>query len=156
MADQTDRLLGHVCRILADHTAAHLDDRELLERFRSQRDEAAFEALVQRHGPMVLRLCRRLLPDARDAEDVFQATFLLLIVKPNAIRKQESVASWLYGVACRLAANTRCKNARRAVHERAAADHASHSQSNDNPAWQELCLAVDEEVQRCRSIYAAR
>src|SRR5437899_9984777 len=78
-------------------------DRELLERFRAQREEAAFVALLQRHGPMVLHVCRRIQGNEHDAEDAFQATFLLLARKAGSIRKPESIASWLHGVAHRLA-----------------------------------------------------
>ena len=79
-------------------------DAELAERFARHRDEAAFEALLKRHGPMVLRLCRRLLRCEHDAEDVFQATFLVFARKAGALRKGASVGPWLFGVASRLAA----------------------------------------------------
>ena len=88
-------------------TASGLSDRQLLERFASRRDasaEAAFEALVLRHGPMVLRVCRNVLGDCTDAQDAFQATFLVLVKRSGSIRRLESVGSWLYGVACRVAA----------------------------------------------------
>src|SRR5439155_26525968 len=78
-------------------------DARLLRRFVRHRDEAAFVALVERHGPMVLGLCRRILRDEHEAEDAFQATFLVLSRKAAAIRKPGSLASWLYGVAARIA-----------------------------------------------------
>ena len=84
-----------------------LSDRQLLERFAGRRDassEAAFEVLVLRHGPMVLRVCRNVLGDSTDAEDAFQATFLVLVRRCGSIRRLESLGSWLYGVACRVAA----------------------------------------------------
>jgi RNA polymerase sigma factor (sigma-70 family) len=74
-----------------------------VERFVSQRDEVAFAALLERHGPMVLGVCRRILHDGHRAEDAFQATFLVLVRKVSSIRKQQSIASWLHGVALRLA-----------------------------------------------------
>src|ERR1700720_2053877 len=77
------------------------DDTRLLERFTRERDEAAFERLVLLHGPMVLGLCRRLLRHEQDAEDAFQAAFLTLARKASAIGKKDSLASWLYKVACR-------------------------------------------------------
>ena len=90
----------------------------------SRRDasaEAAFEVLVLRHGPMVLRVCRNLLRDPNDAQDAFQATFLVLVRRSGSIRKLESVGGWLYGVACRVAARARVESARRrAAEERAA------------------------------------
>src|SRR5207244_4856281 len=79
-------------------------DRELLARFRSGRDEQAFAALVQRHGPMVLCVCRRFTLHEEDAEDCFQATFLALSQKAASLRRLDSLASWLYGVAFRISA----------------------------------------------------
>src|SRR5499425_505496 len=78
---------------------AGVPDGELLERFATRRDEAAFAALVWRHGPMVLATCRRVLRHAQDAEDAFQATFLTLARKAASVRKREAVGSWLYKVA---------------------------------------------------------
>src|SRR5262245_17557147 len=90
-------------------------DGHLLERFVTQRDEAAFEALLSRHGPMVLGVCRRLLRDPQDAEDAFQATFLVLCCKAGSIGKREAVASWLHKVAWRIALRVRADAARRPV-----------------------------------------
>lgn len=89
--------------MLADAALLELADQDLLNRFARTRDEEAFAALVERHGPMVLGVCRRVLQDECDAEDAFQATFLVLARKANGIRKREAVGSWLYGVAYRVA-----------------------------------------------------
>src|SRR5258705_2544705 len=78
-------------------------DGQLLERYVVQRDEVAFEALVRRHGPMVLGVCRRLLANASDADDAFQATFLVLVRKAESVRPREKVGGLLYGVAYRAA-----------------------------------------------------
>ena len=97
-------------------TASGLSDRQLLERFASRRDasaEAAFEVLVLRHGPMVLRVCRNVLGDSADAQDAFQATFLVLVRRRGSIRGMDSIGGWLYGVACRVAARARVEAARR-------------------------------------------
>src|SRR5438105_4685470 len=105
--DRTALVLDHLRKLAALGAAARGTDGELLERFRARGDETAFEALLARHGPMVWRLCRRLLADWHDAEDVFQATFLVLAHKAGAVRKRDSVGSWLYGVAGRLAGKLR-------------------------------------------------
>jgi RNA polymerase sigma-70 factor (ECF subfamily) len=99
-------------------TLAEASNRQLLECFLARREEAAFAALLQRHGPMVLHVCRRTGRNAEDAEDAFQATFLLLARKAGSIRKRESVASWLHGVARRVARDAQRQAARRQAHER--------------------------------------
>jgi RNA polymerase sigma factor (sigma-70 family) len=93
-------------------------DRALLEQFISERSEAAFEAVMQRHGPMVLGLCRGILRDIHEAEDAFQATFLVLARKAGSVRKQESLAAWLHSVACRIALRARARGARRQLQEK--------------------------------------
>ena len=99
-------LLRHL-RGLALPGAGQLPDRELLQRFASDRDGAAFEELVRRHGPMVLRVCRRILREEHDAEDAFQATFLVLARKAAGISAGATVAGWLYRVAYRIALRAR-------------------------------------------------
>ena len=90
-----------------------LSDRQLLGRFVARRDEAAFAALVRRHGPMVLPVCRRVFRHAHDAEDAFQATFLVLAKKAAAVADREAVAGWLHGVAYRAALGARASALRR-------------------------------------------
>ncbi len=112
--------------IFQSGTLAGLTDGQLLERFTARREglgggvesEAAFSILIERHGPMVLRVCRGVLGDAHAAEDAFQATFLVLFRQAGAIRKRESVGPWLHGVAHRVASCARSAAARRRVHER--------------------------------------
>src|SRR5262249_33223374 len=77
------------------------DDAQLLDRFVTTRDEAAFQTLVQRHGPMVWSVCQRVLHHTPDAEDAFQATFLVLLQRAKAIRRRGAIGSWLHGVALR-------------------------------------------------------
>src|SRR5215207_923050 len=110
-------VLGHLRRAIPPG-AGGLTDGQLLGRFVAARDEAAFEALVHRHGPMVLGLCRRVLGHAHDAEDAFQAAFLLLARKAGSVVKRESVGSWLYAVAYRTAREARDANVRRRARER--------------------------------------
>jgi polysaccharide biosynthesis/export protein len=97
-------------------TASGMTDRQLLERFANLHDpssDAAFEVLILRHGPMVLRVCRNMLRDEADFADAFQASFLVLVRRREALRTLESVGGWLYGVACRVAARARVDAARR-------------------------------------------
>ena len=94
-------------------STAGLSDRQLLERFATARDEAAFAALVARHGPMVLGVCRQLLGDHQHAEDAFQAVFLVLARKAGSLREPELLGNWLYGVALRTARRARKRLDRR-------------------------------------------
>ena len=100
-------------RLYRDGTLSGLGDGQLLERYLSHGDEAAFEALVNLHGPMVLGLCRRVLRDPRDIEDAFQATFLILVRKAPTIRDRGLLSNWLYGVAYRVARRARSNTLRR-------------------------------------------
>src|SRR2546428_12127472 len=100
----TQRALSYLLRqFRATNQRRDLNDGELLDRFCAAREEAAFGLLVQRHGPMVLAVCRRILHNLHDAEDAFQATFLVLVRKASSIRKRGSLGSWLHGVARRIA-----------------------------------------------------
>jgi RNA polymerase sigma factor (sigma-70 family) len=112
----SDRVLRQVHRLFNFGAVGTMSDAELLDRFVSRRDEAAeaaFEELVSRHGPMVFRVCRSVLCDAHDAEDASQAVFLVLANRARSIRRHESVASWLFGVAHRVAIRSKRSAARR-------------------------------------------
>ncbi len=114
------RGLRRLEHLLRDGIAGDLSDSDLIERFLSSGDsarEAAFTALVERHGPMVFRVCRQTLLDHHAAQDAVQATFLVLARHAGAIRKRTSVSSWLFGVARRAAARIRMDEARRQHHE---------------------------------------
>src|SRR5262245_5857577 len=124
-----------------------LSDGELLGTFLERRDEAAFEALVRRHGPMVLGVCRRVLHDPHDAEDAFQATFLVLVRKAAAVVPREAVGNWLYGVAYRTALEARRAAARRRTKERQVKD-MPHPPVGPEEAWHELRPLLDEELSR--------
>src|SRR5437868_6192955 len=106
-------VLRHLHRLLGTTPLDEPTDGQLLDRFAAHRDEAAFEELLRRHGPMVLGVCRRLLPELHDADDVFQATFLVFVHKAPSIRKGTALGCWLYGVAYRLALKARAGAARR-------------------------------------------
>src|SRR5262249_32096674 len=100
---QLNTLMRRLRRMVGPREAGGMTDAQLLERFVQGRDEAAFEVLVWRHGTMVLNVCLRMLRREHDAEDAFQATFLALARKAATIGKGESVSSWLYKVAYRVA-----------------------------------------------------
>src|SRR5262249_32981962 len=120
--------------------------------------EAAFAALVARHGPMVLGVCRRVLRDERDVEDAFQATFLVLVRRAGAIRDGDRVGRWLHGVAHRVAMRARAHSARRFVHEQPVADPIERGAgvpASEDAERRELALIVDEEVMRLPSTLQA-
>jgi RNA polymerase sigma factor (sigma-70 family) len=139
-------------RVLAVPSALGLTDAQLLERFVIDRDEAAFEALMCRHGPKVLGVCRRILHHEQDTEDAFQATFLLLVRKAGSIAKGESVGSWLYCAAYRVALRAKKLAARRSVHQRRLADVPAAHYTPDL-VWRDLRPVLDEEVSRLPEKY---
>src|SRR4051794_9115677 len=111
----------HVHTLFNAGAVGGLTDRELLELFKVRRGEAAesaFAAIVERHGPMVHRVCRQVLADPDAAADAFQATFLVLLKKASLLNLTDSLAPWLHGVALRVASCARSARARRQAHER--------------------------------------
>ncbi len=150
--DQLPCVLRHVQRLVGSRLGTRLRDGELLERFTTQHDEAAFAVLVQRHGALVLRVCRRVLHDAHEAEDAFQATFLVLARKAASIRSHTSVAGWLYEVAYHLALRARTRAAKRRLHERRAGGMRKED-SQTRPVGRELGAILDEELGRLPEKY---
>jgi RNA polymerase sigma factor (sigma-70 family) len=137
-------LLRHL-HTLAASQARQRTNGQLLDDFANRRDEAAFTILVARHGPMVLRVCRRVLNHEQDAEDAFQATFLVLARNSRSVRKPEALAAWLRGVAFRTAMKAKRGAARRRTHE-------AHLKSlppkpATSPSWDDVQAVLDEEIQ---------
>src|SRR5262249_19132425 len=136
----------------APEGARDLTDGELLQRFLTNREGAAFTILLQRHGPMVLGVCRRVLGDAHAAEDCFQATFLVLLRRAASLQNRQPLAGWLHGVARRIALRARAQSATRRDRERGAG-HMPRATSLDDLTWQELRCVLDEEVGRLPQKY---
>jgi RNA polymerase sigma factor (sigma-70 family) len=135
-----------------EHAQEEVADRQLLERFVARRDEAAFATLVERHGPMVLAACRRVLRDAHEAEDACQATFLVLARKACSLRQPERLGNWLYGVAIRAARKAQRTAARYCAHAMQGAA-MQPTDSTTDVAWQDLGPVLDGELERLPGKY---
>jgi RNA polymerase sigma factor (sigma-70 family) len=144
------RIIRHLRGAALRQAGGGPDDAHLLERFLGERDEAAFEALVRRHGPMVFGVCRRLLGRRHDAEDAFQATFLVLACKAANVRDHAAVGSWLFAVAYRTAGRARARAARRLAKEREAAVTEAYT---DNQDRDELARLLYLELSRLPEKY---
>jgi RNA polymerase sigma factor (sigma-70 family) len=138
-------ILQFLRRIPVDPRGSTVPDQELLQRFLGGREEAAFAAILHRHGPMVLDVCRGVLANESDVEDAFQATFLLLAHRAASIRQWHTLGSWLHGVAYRTALKARAEAARRR-HEAAAAPRQAGD--GDPVTWAEARQLVHEELGR--------
>jgi RNA polymerase sigma factor (sigma-70 family) len=151
---RSDAVLREIRKLAPTADADGLTDRELLQRFAAERDEGAFAEVVRRHGPMVSGVCRRLLGQREDAEDVFQAAFLVLARKAAVVAWRESVGSYLYTVAYRLALETRTKRYRQKVRDA----HASARPAADpleEITGRELVALLDGELARLPERYRA-
>jgi RNA polymerase sigma factor (sigma-70 family) len=136
--------LHRLTRDMAAEALGELPDQQLIDQFLASRGEAAFEVLVRRHGPMVYRVCCQILQHHQDAEDAFQATFLVLAQRLGTVRKHASLASWLHGVAHRVALKAKVQAAARRRHERQPAP--SHSLPGDPVSWDETLALLDAEL----------
>lgn len=145
-------VLQHLRRLSAVQSPSVTPDGDLLERFLVRRDEAAFAELVRRHGPMVLNVCRGVLHNLHDAEDVFQATFLVLAQKADRVRQREAVGSWLCGVAYHLALKARAAIQRRRRSEERAEERTVADPLLDM-TLRELRQMLLEELQRLPEKY---
>src|SRR5437870_2875823 len=148
MTEVIQRLRGAV--FLRD--GAGLSDSQLLEAYISRREEAALAAVVQRHGPMVWGVCRRVLRNYHDAEDAFQATFLVLVRRAASIASPELLANWLYGVAHQTAMKARATVAKRKVRERQVTEMPEPA-SIKQDLWNDLQPLLDQELSRLPDIY---
>jgi len=150
-------LLRQVHRLFCLGTVGGLTDGQLLDRFatgRGEDSEAAFEELIHRHGPMVLRVCRGMVGDPLSAEDAFQATFLVLAQRARSIRRRDSVSSWLFGVARRVAAQSRLCAARRRSGERLVAEqtHEAYLPAERGDEREALLEEIERLPDRLRGV----
>jgi RNA polymerase sigma factor (sigma-70 family) len=142
-------VLRHLRKAALLQAGDRLTDGQLLDAFVTHRDEGAFEALVRRHGPMVLGVARRVVGNAEDADDIFQATFLVLVKKAASVRPRETLGNWLYGVAYRTALKVRSTAARRLAKERLMA----RPQAPEEETSEELLRLLDKELSRLPDKY---
>jgi RNA polymerase sigma factor (sigma-70 family) len=153
-SEHAGAMLRHLQRLVETETQRGWSDGQLLQRFAIHREEEAFAALVRRHGRLVWGVCRHILRHEHDAEDAFQATFLVLARRAAAIRKFESIGSWLHGVAYRIAVRAKQTAAKRQRREQLAAVPEGTGATPDL-AWRELQALLDEEVARLPEKYRA-
>jgi RNA polymerase sigma factor (sigma-70 family) len=145
-------LMGRLQQLILPPNGALLTDGQLLKRYCSRQDGAAFEALVRRHGPMVFSVCRRVCRQQQDAEDAFQASFLVLARKAKSIRPAEAVGNWLHGVAYRTALRARATAARRVAREKQV-KNVPHPTIENTAAENELEALLDQELSRLANKY---
>jgi RNA polymerase sigma factor (sigma-70 family) len=143
---QLGQAIGYLRRVIGG-PGSDATDLQLLQCYAATKQDEAFTTLVRRHGAMVLGVCRRVLGNNCDADDAFQATFLVLARKAGSVPWRESIGNWLYGVAYRIASKQRGERARRSGHERAAGARRSEA-TTENPAALELQQVLDEELAR--------
>jgi RNA polymerase sigma factor (sigma-70 family) len=148
-------LLRYLRRVAAPADSRAVTDSQLLERFVTAGDQDAFELLARRHAPMILGVCRRVLGDAHDAEDAFQATFLVLAKKAASAARHRSLGGWLYTVAQRVALRARARRAARATHEQPLKEPppTGAPDPTGEAAWRDVRRVIDEEVSRLPEKY---
>jgi RNA polymerase sigma factor (sigma-70 family) len=142
---QMDTVIRHLRRAVWRQDGACRTDGQLLASFIDQKDEAAFEAVVRRHGPMVFGVCRRVVGNHHDAEDAFQATFLVLARKAASVRPRERVANWLHGVALRTAMKAKAMTAKRRRREKQVTE-MPELETAQQGQWRDLQPLLDQEL----------
>jgi len=150
--NQTSKVIQHLRRAVLSRDGAGLTDGQLLEGYISRRDEAALAALVHRHGPMVWGVCRRVLRNYHDAEDAFQATFLVFVRKAASIASPELLANWIYGVAHQTALKARATTAKRRARERQVKEMPEPAVTEQD-LWDDLQPLLDQELSRLPDKY---
>src|SRR5437763_3472957 len=144
-------VIQHLRRAMLLRDGAGLTDGQLLEDYISRCDEAALAALVQRHGPMVWGVCRRVLTNYHDAEDAFQATFLVLVRRATSIASPKLLANWLHGVAHQTALKARATVAKRKARERQVTEMPEPA-AVEQDLWSDLQPLLDQELSRMPDI----
>src|SRR6516162_1820746 len=142
---QMDTVIRHLRRAVLQQDGTACTDAQLLASFIDQKDEAAFEVLVRRHGPMVFGVCRRVIDNHHDAEDAFQATFLVLARKASSVRPRERVANWLHGVALRTAMKAKALTTKRRSREKQVTE-MPEPEAPQQGHWRDLQPLLDQEL----------
>jgi RNA polymerase sigma factor (sigma-70 family) len=150
--DALGTVIRQIRHLIGARQGSDRTDADLLQCFVAHGEEQAFAELMNRHGPMVLSVCRRLTNSLEDADDAFQATFLVLVRKGGSIRKGESVGSWLYGVAIRVAREARIREDRRRLRDRQAMNLTQIDPSTQTDV-RELRVILDEELDQLPAKY---
>lgn len=153
-ANERSKVLQHLRRAVLLKDGAGLTDAQLLHEYLSRREEAALSALVRRHGPMIWGVCRRILFNYHDAEDAFQATFLVFVRKAASIAAPELLANWLYGVAHQTALKARATAAKRKTRERQVTEMPEPA-APENDIWNDLQPMLDQELSLLSDKYRA-
>ena len=151
--DQSGQVMEPLRTLFSIGTVGDVSDGLLLDVFVRQRDEAAFSALIERHGAMVHRVCRQVLGDTHDAQDASQAVYLVLARRARSIRSRGSLASWLHGVAIRTAAKARTAAATRRAHERRASEMRARDADDRAPGEDASWPELHEELNRLPEKY---
>src|SRR5580704_7777560 len=151
---QRTAALHRLCAMIGNQAGNDQTDGQLLERYAIHREQAAFTALVRRHGPMVFGLCQRVLRDHHQAEDAFQATFLVLVRKASSLDRRRPLGNWLYTIAYHAALKARTAAARRLERESRVA-RQENVESSDEAGSAELRQLLDAEVNRLPEKYRA-